>query len=65
MDSKLWWIIAVALFGAIVATDQSYEEAQNEQDYTEDMICQGYWPPEVAEFEVDCERSGQRSGGGI
>lgn len=52
--TKTIFITAIAIFGLAIATDQSYEDAQAEQDHTEEMVCMGYWPPEVAEFEIDC-----------
>ena len=58
--TKTIFITAIALFGAAIATDQSYQDAQAEQDHTEEMVCMGYWPPEVAEFELDCSEYGGR-----
>ena len=58
--NRIAFIALIALFGAAIATDQSYHDAQAEQDYTEEMVCMGYWPPEVAEFELDCSAYGGR-----
>jgi hypothetical protein len=58
--NKAAFIALIALFGAAIATDQSYVDAQAEQDHTEEMVCMGYWPPEVAEFELDCSDYGGR-----
>ena len=58
--NKAAFIALIALFGAAVATDQSYVDAQAEQDHTEEMVCMGYWPLEVAEFELDCSAYGGR-----
>jgi len=58
--TKTIFITAIALFGLAIATDQSYVDAQAEQDHTEEMVCMGYWPPEVAEFELDCSAYGGR-----
>ena len=58
--NRIAFIALIALFGAAIATDQSYSDAQAEQDYTEEMVCMGYWPPEVAEFELDCSAYGGR-----
>lgn len=52
--TRITAIVLIAIFGLAIATDQSYEDAQAEQDHTEEMVCMGYWPPEVAEFEIDC-----------
>lgn len=58
--TKTIFITAIAIFGLAIATDQSYVDAQAEQDHTEEMVCMGYWPPEVAEFELDCSEYGGR-----
>jgi hypothetical protein len=58
--NRIAFIALIILFGAAIATDQSYEDAQAEQDYTEEMVCMGYWPPSVAEFELDCSAYGGR-----
>ncbi len=58
--TKTIFITAIAIFGLAIATDQSYQDAQAEQDHTEEMVCMGYWPPEVAEFELDCSEYGGR-----
>jgi hypothetical protein len=58
--TRITAIVLIAIFGLAIATDQSYEDAQAEQDHTEEMVCMGYWPPEVAEFEIDCSAYGGR-----
>jgi hypothetical protein len=58
--NKIAFIILIILFGIAIATDQSYDDAQAEQDHTEEMVCMGYWPPSVAEFELDCSAYGGR-----
>jgi hypothetical protein len=58
--NRIVFIALIILFGAALATDQSYEDAQAEQDHTEEMVCMGYWPPSVAEFELDCSAYGGR-----
>jgi hypothetical protein len=58
--NRIAFIALIALFGAAIAMDQSYSDAQAEQDHTEEMVCMGYWPPEVAEFELDCSAYGGR-----
>ena len=58
--TRITAIVLIAIFGIAIATDQSYEDAQAEQDHTEEMVCMGYWPPEVAEFEIDCSAYGGR-----
>jgi len=58
--TRITAIFAIIVFGLAIATDQSYEDAQAEQDHTEEMVCMGYWPPSVAEFELDCSAYGGR-----
>jgi hypothetical protein len=58
--NRIAFIALIILFGAAIATDQSYDDAQAEQDHTEEMVCMGYWPPSVAEFELDCSAYGGR-----
>ena len=53
MNSVLGWILAVVIFGALVATDNSYEEAKMEARHYTDMVCQGYWP-DYEERNPDC-----------
>jgi len=60
--TRITAIFAIIVFGLAIATDQTYQDAQAEQDHTEEMVCMGYWPPEVAEFEVDCSNYGEVQG---
>ena len=53
MDSLLGWLIATAIFGALIATDNSYEEAKMEARHYTDMVCQGLWP-DYEERNPDC-----------
>jgi hypothetical protein len=53
MNSLLGWIVAIVIFGALVATDNSYEEAKIEAEHYTDMVCNGYWP-DYEERNPDC-----------
>jgi hypothetical protein len=54
MLNKIGFIILVVLFGLILATDQSYEEAEKEAEHYRDMVCQGFWP-DYEELKPECD----------
>jgi len=57
MNSLLGWIVAIVIFGALVATDNSYEEAKIEAEHYTDMVCNGYWP-DYERLNPDCSYVG-------
>lgn len=56
MNSILGWIVAILVFGVLVATDSSYENAKMEAEHYTDMVCNGYWP-DYEERNPDCSFS--------
>jgi len=57
------WIIAAVLFGMVVLTDDSYEQAVNEAEHYRYMVCNGFQPdyddrrPDCSNFVPDVEYS--------
>jgi hypothetical protein len=49
-----YWILAATIFGLVILCDDSYEQALSEAEHTRNMVCSGYWPPEVSDVPVDC-----------
>ena len=44
MLNRIAFIVLIIFFGLVIATDQSYEEAEKEAEHYRDMVCQGFWP---------------------
>lgn len=38
------WIVAILLVGMVVACDDSYQQAVDDAEWYNDMVCQGHWP---------------------
>jgi len=47
------WITAILLVGMVVACDDSYQQAVDDAEWYNDMVCQGHWP-DYEEREPDC-----------
>jgi len=53
------WIAAILLVGMVVACDDSYQQAVDDAEFYNDMVCEGYWP-DYDQREPDCGASNGR-----
>lgn len=47
------WIVTILLVGMVVACDDSYQQAVDDAEFYNDMVCQGHWP-DYEKREPDC-----------